>query len=290
MFTLQESPDEHPLSHLAAVSAQSPLLHDLKYEHLDTAKVFIQIQEIVHHREYHFPDPTIITAQIQGGVPIAPTHKRSSSPSSSSGDGTEQHGEDENYDWVNLHDHDFQASEEESVHDHHYFYLTPEDKTYAALRLRVTSNSEQAVGLKMRVLELGPLVRYEVVFGLVLLVLVYVLIIFELVHRTVAALLGSFWGLAFLSVLQERPGFLEVVTWIDYDTIGLLFGMMVLVGIFSVTGFFEYSAVKAYKLSRGNIWHLVVMLCMYCRDVIVFGQRDDDFAGGAGHSAALSCH
>jgi hypothetical protein len=51
--------------------------------------------------------------------------------------------------------------------------------------------------------------------------------------------------------------------WIDYDTIGLLFGMMILVGIFSTTGFFEYSAVKAYKLSKGNIWNLVLMLCMF---------------------------
>jgi len=36
--------------------------------------------------------------------------------------------------------------------------------------------------------------------------------------------------------------------------------MMVLVGIFSATGFFEWSAVKAYKFSRGNLWYLVVML------------------------------
>jgi Na+/H+ antiporter NhaD/arsenite permease-like protein len=31
----------------------------------------------------------------------------------------------------------------------------------------------------------------------------------------------------------------QVIGWIDYDTIGLLFGMMILVGIFSTTGFFE---------------------------------------------------
>ncbi len=54
--------------------------------------------------------------------------------------------------------------------------------------------------------------------------------------------------------------------WIDYDTIGLLFGMMVLVGIFSTTGFFEWSAVKAYKMSKGNIWRLVLMLvCTKCK-------------------------
>lgn len=46
--------------------------------------------------------------------------------------------------------------------------------------------------------------------GVILLVLVYVLIVFELVHRTIAALIGSFWGLTFLAVVQERPSFLEV--------------------------------------------------------------------------------
>jgi len=36
-----------------------------------------------------------------------------------------------------------------------------------------------------------------------------------------------------------------------------------MVGIFSNTGFFEYAAVRAYKLSGGNIWHLVVILCSF---------------------------
>ena len=114
--------------------------------------------------------------------------------------------------------------------------------------------------MKFHWLQLGPSIRYQVLWGITILSLVYVLIIFELVHRTIAALLGSFWALAVLSLVQERPAFLEVISWIDYNTIGLLFGMMLMVGIFSTTGFFEWSAVRAYKLSRGNIWSLVVML------------------------------
>jgi tetrahydromethanopterin S-methyltransferase subunit E len=95
--------------------------------------------------------------------------------------------------------------------DSHYFYLTDEDRgDHYALRLNVTSNSKQPVGLKLKVLQLRHIVRYEVILGLVLLVLVYVLIVFELVHRTIAALIGSFWGLTFLAVIQERPSFLEV--------------------------------------------------------------------------------
>lgn len=52
--------------------------------------------------------------------------------------------------------------------------------------------------------------HWQVILGVLLLVFVYVLIVFELVHRTIAALIGSFWGLTFLAIIQERPSFLEV--------------------------------------------------------------------------------
>lgn len=47
-------------------------------------------------------------------------------------------------------------------------------------------------------------------FGILILVAVYILIIFELVHRAIAALIGSFWALAFLSVAETRPSFDDV--------------------------------------------------------------------------------
>ena len=53
----------------------------------------------------------------------------------------------------------------------------------------------------------------------------------------------------------------EVTTMIDWETIGLLLGMMVMVGILSNTGVFEYFAVLSYKQSGGSIWTLVVILC-----------------------------
>ncbi len=46
----------------------------------------------------------------------------------------------------------------------------------------------------------------------------------------------------------------------DFKTIGLLFGMMLMVSLFSETGFFEWSALVAYKISRGKLWLLVFML------------------------------
>ena len=53
----------------------------------------------------------------------------------------------------------------------------------------------------------------------------------------------------------------EITTMIDWETIGLLLGMMVMVGILSNTGVFEYFAVLSYKKSQGSIWTLVVILC-----------------------------
>jgi Na+/H+ antiporter NhaD/arsenite permease-like protein len=99
--------------------------------------------------------------------------------------------------------------------------------------------------------------------GLAILVGVYVLIIFETVHRTLAAAVGGLLALLALNHYKVGPALTlaEVTTLIDWETIGLLLGMMVMVGILSNTGVFEYFAVLSYKKSGGSIWTLVVILC-----------------------------
>lgn len=47
---------------------------------------------------------------------------------------------------------------------------------------------------------------------------------------------------------------------IDFETLGLLMGMMVLVGLLSRTGFFQFLAIYTAKLSRGNPWRLLLIL------------------------------
>ncbi|XP_055492406.1 P protein [Leucoraja erinacea] len=105
-------------------------------------------------------------------------------------------------------------------------------------------------------------VETQVVIAAVILAGVYILIIFEIVHRSLAAMLGSLAALAALAVIGDRPSMVTVVEWIDYKTLTLLFGMMILVAIFSETGFFDYCAVKAYQLSRGRIWPMIIILCL----------------------------
>ncbi|XP_067841475.1 P protein [Heptranchias perlo] len=105
-------------------------------------------------------------------------------------------------------------------------------------------------------------VETQVAIAAVILAGVYALLIFEIVHRSLAAMLGSLAALAALAVIGDRPSLVTVVEWIDYETLALLFGMMILVAIFSETGFFEYCAVKAYQLSRGRIWAMIIILCL----------------------------
>ena len=99
--------------------------------------------------------------------------------------------------------------------------------------------------------------------GLGILVFVYVLIITEVVHRTLAAAMGGLLALYALNYYKagDALSLAETTTLIEWETIGLLLGMMVMVGVISHTGIFEWFAVQAYKKSGGNVWTLVVILC-----------------------------
>tara|TARA_B100000161_G_scaffold61628_1_gene41172 strand:- start:1729 stop:3456 length:1728 start_codon:yes stop_codon:yes gene_type:complete len=99
--------------------------------------------------------------------------------------------------------------------------------------------------------------------GLGILLFVYALIITEVVHRTLAAALGGLLAVVALNFysVEDTLSLKAVTTMIDWETIGLLLGMMVMVGVISHTGVFEWFAVQAYKKSGGEIWTLVVILC-----------------------------
>ena len=96
-------------------------------------------------------------------------------------------------------------------------------------------------------------------FGI--LTIVYALIVFEIVHRALAAAIGGIAAVITLHAIGNGPDLGTVVTWIDEETIGLLIGMMVIVDILGKTGVFEWAAVQAYALSGGSIWRLSIILC-----------------------------
>ena len=91
--------------------------------------------------------------------------------------------------------------------------------------------------------------------GLLIFLGTYILIVSERVHRLKAALLGIS-AVLLIQLVEQTDAF----SYIDFNTIGLLIGMMILVGIIRKTGMIQYIAIKAVKVSAGNPWLLMVML------------------------------
>jgi Na+/H+ antiporter NhaD/arsenite permease-like protein len=84
-------------------------------------------------------------------------------------------------------------------------------------------------------------------------------ILTERIHRTVIA----FAGAVAMIIAGTALNFYSpeaAVTAIDFNTIALLFGMMVLVVMLENTGFFQYLGILTAKKSKGNPWVLLVSL------------------------------
>jgi Na+/H+ antiporter NhaD/arsenite permease-like protein len=85
------------------------------------------------------------------------------------------------------------------------------------------------------------------------------LIMSEKINRTIVAAAGA----AAMTMAGLIFGFYAedvALEHIDFDTIGLLLGMMLLVAMLEPTGFFQYIAVKAGQLSGGKPWTLMLLL------------------------------
>ena len=103
----------------------------------------------------------------------------------------------------------------------------------------------------------------------IIFVLAYVLIAFELLHRTVAAMLGA----ALMLLISYTIGTLNpdfhifsfevAVHAIDMNVVFLLMGMMIIVGVLKHTGVFQWCAYISYRMARGNVFLLMVYLIIF---------------------------
>lgn len=95
------------------------------------------------------------------------------------------------------------------------------------------------------------------IFSIIIFLGVYVLIIWDKFDRAVVALTGAML-MVLLRVLDQEEAF-EVI---DYNTIGLLVAMMIIVMIMRRTGVFEYLAVKVVKISKAEPFRLIITLSL----------------------------
>lgn len=108
-----------------------------------------------------------------------------------------------------------------------------------------------------------PLYNYSVLVAALIMILVYAFILVEVIHRTLVAIFGSMLALLFLFIMDggETVSIAQVMLSMEWSTLGLLFGMMLLVGELSHTGIFEWCAVRLLMASKGSFTRLLVLLC-----------------------------
>jgi len=123
----------------------------------------------------------------------------------------------------------------------------------------------------------------EAILILLVFLVAFALILGEIVDRVLAA-----WGGAVGMLLVGT--YFNSLTWctggghgeagavcqnnlfeaIDFNVIGLLLGMMIFAGMLEISGFFEFVAIKATKLSGGDPWKLVFYLGTFTTVISVF--------------------
>lgn len=89
------------------------------------------------------------------------------------------------------------------------------------------------------------------------------------VHRTIVGMIGA----VVMVTIGLIVGFYtedDAIRAIDFKTLGLLVGMMILMRLLEPTGIFEYLALRAGQLSRGNPWRLMVLLSVGTSIVSLF--------------------
>jgi Na+/H+ antiporter NhaD/arsenite permease-like protein len=97
---------------------------------------------------------------------------------------------------------------------------------------------------------------------------VLLLIAFEKLHNTTAALVGLSAIFLVTYVLGNiRSGFYIIgferaLDYINWEVIFLVMGMMIVIAVIERTGIFQWTAFQAYRLSRGRTWLLVLILIL----------------------------
>ncbi len=91
------------------------------------------------------------------------------------------------------------------------------------------------------------------IISILIFIAVMLSIITEKIDRTVAAISGAVL-MIITNVLTLEKG----ISYIDFNTIGVLIGMMIVVAIVKNSGLFEYIAIYTAKKSKGNPWRVMI--------------------------------
>ncbi|WP_217596709.1 ArsB/NhaD family transporter [Cohnella sp. GbtcB17] len=97
----------------------------------------------------------------------------------------------------------------------------------------------------------------QAIWAIGIFLVIYALIISEKIHRTIVAMIGGLLMVVFGIADQETA-----IHHIDFNTLGLLIGMMIIVSTTAETGVFKYIAVLAAKKAKGEPVRILILLSL----------------------------
>ena len=105
-----------------------------------------------------------------------------------------------------------------------------------------------------------PMVVATLIFSLT-----FLLIFIEIIHKTLAVLLGVFLMFIF-GVISVT----DIGSFINFDVLGLVFGLMIIVEVIKESGIFQFLGIKVVKVAKGNTKILFILLMVLTTIISTF--------------------
>ncbi|OAB39815.1 hypothetical protein PGLA_18465 [Paenibacillus glacialis] len=99
--------------------------------------------------------------------------------------------------------------------------------------------------------------EHQTILAIGIFLIVYGFIISEKIHRTIVAMIGGIL-MVILGVVDQETALHHI----DFNTLGLLIGMMIMVNITAETGLFKYIAIWAAKKAKGHPIRILISLTL----------------------------
>uniref|UniRef100_A0A1B0AG68 Citrate transporter-like domain-containing protein n=1 Tax=Glossina pallidipes TaxID=7398 RepID=A0A1B0AG68_GLOPL len=132
------------------------------------------------------------------------------------------------------------------------------------------TNVNESLGLEIHIRTTRFTKYLGTVLGIVLLVVIYILLIFDLVHRALAGIIACTLGIGIMGALHMKPDLTTILSWVHIDTILLIFGISIIMGIMAETGVQDYLAATGYELAYGHIWPMLNVLLVTAFTLAIF--------------------
>ncbi len=96
------------------------------------------------------------------------------------------------------------------------------------------------------------------IFASIVFIITFGLIITEKIDRVVISILGATIMVAFGVLSQD-----DAISYMDFNTIGLLIGMMLMINVIKESGVFEALAIYFAQLAKGDPWRILLLLGIF---------------------------